>query len=201
MKIRNGLMLLTLMAAVLALSACSYITGYPDTNTVEFLKNGSVRETSVEEFAQEYYDMADLKDTVLTAVNAYNEAHEGAVSVDLYDVRARRVRLVMTYKDLASYEDFNTQPLYAGPAGDYEAGIPEGTSFSRVKDDLSLKELKKEPDLDGLTLYVITHPVDLSVSGKIEYISGGVEMTGSSKCRTGEDISETNPAYIAARSN
>lgn len=200
MKIRNRLMLL-ILGACTALSACSYITGYPETSTVEFLDNGSIRETSVEEFAEDYYDMAELKDTVLSAVNSYNEAHEGAVSVDLYDVRARRVRLVMTYKDTASYTEFNTQPLYAGPAGDYEEGIPEETSFSKVREDLTLKSLTKLPDLNGMTLYVITDPVDVAVSGRIEYVSGDVELTGPSSCRTGESISETNPAYIAARSS
>ena len=201
MKIRNTVMLLALTGLMLSLPACSYIKGYPDTNTVEFLNDGSLRETSVEEFDQDYYDMADLKDQVLAAVNSYNEAHEGAVSVNLYDVRARKVRLVMTYKDPAAYEEFNTQPLYAGPAGDYGKEIPEETSFSKVKEDLSLKSLDQQPDLKDLTLYVVTNPVEVAVSGKIEYISGDVELTGPSSCRAGESISETNPAYIAARSN
>ena len=201
MKIRNRFILLALTGIMLSLSACSYIKGYPDTNTVEFLRNGSLRETSVEEFPPEDYDMSDLKDVVLSSVNSYNEAHEGAVSIDLYDVRARKVRLVMTYKDPAAYEDFNTQPIYAGPAGDYEKEIPQEASFSKVKDDLSLKSLKKQPDFKDLTLYVVTNPVDVAVSGRIEYVSGDVELTGLSSCRTGENISETNPAYIAARSN
>jgi hypothetical protein len=201
MKIRNRFILLALTGIMLSLSACSYIKGYPDTNTVEFLRNGSLRETSVEEFPPEDYDMSDLKDVVLSSVNSYNEAHEGAVSIDLYDVRARKVRLVMTYKDPAAYEDFNTQPIYAGPAGDYEKEIPQEASFSKVKDDLSLKSLKKQPDFKDLTLYVVTNPVDVAVSGRIEYVSGDVELTGPSSCRAGENISETNPAYIAARSN
>jgi hypothetical protein len=201
MKIRNRFILLALTGIMLSLSACSYIKGYPDTNTVEFLRNGSLRETSVEEFPPEDYDMSDLKDVVLSSVNSYNEAHEGAVSIDLYDVRARKVRLVMTYKDPAAYEDFNTQPIYAGPAGDYEKEIPQEASFSKVKDDLSLKSLNKQPDFKDLTLYVVTNPVDVAVSGRIEYVSGDVELTGPSSCRTGENISETNPAYIAARSN
>jgi hypothetical protein len=107
----------------------------------------------------------------------------------------------MTYKDPAAYEDFNTQPIYAGPAGDYEKEIPQEASFSKVKDDLSLKSLKKQPDFKDLTLYVVTNPVDVAVSGRIEYVSGDVELTGPSSCRAGENISETNPAYIAARSN
>jgi hypothetical protein len=201
MKIRNRIILLALTGIMLSLSACSYIKGYPDTNTVEFLRNGSLRETSVEEFPPEDYDMSDLKDVVLSSVNSYNEAHEGAVSIDLYDVRARKVRLVMTYKDPAAYEDFNTQPIYAGPAGDYEKEIPQEASFSKVKDDLSLKSLNKQPDFKDLTLYVVTNPVDVAVSGRIEYVSGDVELTGPSSCRAGENISETNPAYIAARSN
>ncbi|MBR7046504.1 MAG: hypothetical protein IKI23_12760 [Lachnospiraceae bacterium] len=201
MKIRNRFILLALTGIMLSLSACSYIKGYPDTNTVEFLRNGSLRETSVEEFPPEEYDMSDLKDVILSSVNSYNEAHEGAVSIDLYDVRARKVRLVMTYKDPAAYEDFNTQPIYAGPAGDYEKEIPQEASFSKVKDDLSLKSLNKQPDFKDLTLYVVTNPVDVAVSGRIEYVSGDVELTGPSSCRAGENISETNPAYIAARSN
>lgn len=201
MNIRNRFILLALTGIMLSLSACSYIKGYPDTNTVEFLRNGSLRETSVEEFPPEDYDMSDLKDVILSSVNSYNEAHEGAVSIDLYDVRARKVRLVMTYKDPAAYEDFNTQPIYAGPAGDYEKEIPQEASFSKVKDDLSLKSLKKQPDFKDLTLYVVTNPVDVAVSGRIEYVSGDVELTGPSSCRASENISETNPAYIAARSN
>ena len=38
MKIRNRFILLALAGIMLSLSACSYIKGYPDTNTVEFLK-------------------------------------------------------------------------------------------------------------------------------------------------------------------
>lgn len=201
MKIRNTALLLALTGIMLSLPACSFIKGYPDTNTLEFLQGGSLRETSVEEFTEEYYDMADLKDQVLSAVNSYNEAHEGAISVDLYDVRARRVRLVMTYKDAAAYEDFNTQPLYAGPAGGYGKEIPQEISFSRVKEDLSLESLSERPDLKDLTLYVVSGPVDVAVSGQILYVSGDVEMTGPSACRAGETVSETNPAYIAARSN
>ena len=72
MKIRNRFMLLALTGIMLSLSACSYITGYPGTNTVEFLQDGSLRETSVEEFPPEDYDMSDLKDVVLSSVNTYN---------------------------------------------------------------------------------------------------------------------------------
>lgn len=186
---------------MLAMTACSYLRGYPDTNTIEFLKNGSLRETSVEEYTEAYYDLDELKTLIMDSVNSFNEENGDAITIDLYDVKGQNVRLVMTYKDLASYEAFNSQPLFAGSREDYEGEIPEELVFYEAAEDGTLKETKTSPDLTGMTLYVVSEPVDLVTNGTIAYVSGDVTLTDAGACRTGETISEKNPAYIVSRTN
>ena len=201
MKIRYGLTVLSLSGLMLAMTACSYLKGYPDANTIEFLKSGSLRETSVEEYSEEYYDLEELRNLIMDSVNSYNEENENAINIDLYDVKGRTVRLVMTYRDTAAYEAFNTQPLFAGSVEGYGREIPAEVVFYEKGEDQALKETGEKPDLSGMTLYVVTEPVDVITDGQIEYVSGDVELTGPSSCHTGESISEKNPAYIAARTN
>ena len=201
MKIRHGLTVLSLSGMMLAMTACSYLRGYPDTNTIEFLKNGSLRETSVEEYTEAYYDLDELKTLIMDSVNSFNEENGDAITIDLYDVKGQNVRLVMTYKDLASYEAFNSQPLFAGSREDYEGEIPEELVFYEAAEDGTLKETKTSPDLTGMTLYVVSEPVDLVTGGTIAYVSGDVTLTDAGTCRTGETISEKNPAYIVSRTN
>lgn len=114
-----------LMTAAL-LAGCSYIKGYPDRNTALFRADGSVTMTSVEDFSQGTYDMDALKDLILSEVNAYNEAHPEAVSLDYYHVRGGEATLVMTYRTAEDAAAFNEQPLYLGSAGQMPA-MPDGT--------------------------------------------------------------------------
>lgn len=207
---------LCLFPLILVLAGCRYLTGYPDRNTADFHKDGSVTMTSVEDFSAGSYDMEALKALIMDSVNTYNKEHPEAVRLDFFHVRDGRATLVLTYAAAADAAAFNEQPLYRGPVSGLR-DFPEAADTVLFPADGEMREgsqtagtgstaaapaaAGKGPmtfsDLPEDALVIrLTEPLEVRTGLPVYAISEGVTLTGPDACRLDPGINENCPAYI-----
>ena len=107
---------------------------------VEVRKDGSITETLVEDFAEEYYDEESLRNMLLAEVAEFNKSHgDAAVSVDKLEREDGAVTVQLTYPSAEIYsqyntDDYNEKKLYCGTVKDaYDAGYPLDVSMQDTK--------------------------------------------------------------------
>ena len=161
------------------LSACNMFGGSVDTTTVSFDKDGTVTETIVEDFAQPYYDVEELKNDIASEVSAYNAKAGDEKAVVLGDVELsdeKVVRVEMEFKGYADYKAFNEKELFWGTVAEaYSAGY-EFTSMRDVSREgvvLSAADVLEKGDAH---IVILEEAQQVIVPGKIVYISDGVSL-------------------------
>ena len=131
------------MAHILAgLCFAAFLTGCTDSQDtadrtlIELKKSGSVVHTIVEDFAESYYDIEELKNAIGQACDTYNEtAGKEAVKMESAEVSEGTATVVMTYDSTQSYSDFNRQALFAGTVKDaFKAGYDLNVTLFPVKE-------------------------------------------------------------------
>lgn len=176
----------------LFLSACGE-DGSTDTNTVSVDKKGVVTGTIIEDFAESYYDADELKRMVDKEVTDYNaRAGEGSVTVKAYEAGEGSIRLVMDYASYKDYVGLNEKEFFAGTVAEaYDAGY----EFADVKSTDGSGTLLKQEVLENgdYKLVILEEAQDVKVSGKILYVSDGVELKNSKTATVKE---EGGLAYI-----
>ena len=163
-----------------ALCAASLLTGCEDASprrtTIEVKKNGEIRHTIVEDFAESYYTLDGLKETIQTACDTYNTTMSGDL-VRLKDAKAEDgvLTAVMEYESAAAYSGFNRQALFVGTVADArEAGYDLNVTLTNAGKDggtVGKTELLEKEDSHIL---VIREAVDVKVWDKVLYYSGDV---------------------------
>ena len=89
-------------------TGCDNYSKQYDTNTLIVNKNGSVVEVSVEDFNGSSVKADDLSAYVEDQVGAYNEKAGNKIEVKSIEAEdMSHVKLVLAYKDLKSYDEFN----------------------------------------------------------------------------------------------
>ena len=93
-----------------------------DTTAIYIGKDGNVISTIVEDFSASYYDLDEMKTMIEEEVSEYNSSKgqdlitfQDAVKEDTF------VRVTMTYKNTASYAEFNNITLFCGSYEDMKA--------------------------------------------------------------------------------
>lgn len=172
-------MLLTVGMVSGLLGACGMLGGAVDTTTVSFDKNGVVTETIVEEFAQPYYDVEELKGDIAAEISDYNSKAGVAEAIVLGDVELsedKQIRVEMEFKTYADYKTFNDKELFWGTVADaYGAGY-EFTSMRDVNQEgvvLSAADVLEKGDMH---MVILEEAQQIIVPGKICYISDGVSL-------------------------
>jgi len=172
-------MLLTVGVVSGLLCACGMVGSAVDTTTVSFDKNGVVTETIVEEFAQPYYDVEELKGDIASEISAYNSKSADAEAIMLGDVELsedKQIRVEMEFKTYADYKNFNEKELFWGTVADaYGAGY-EFTSMRDVNQEgvvLSAADVLEKGDMH---MVILEEAQQIIVPGKICYISDGVSV-------------------------
>lgn len=161
------------------LGACGLAGGKIDTTTVSFNKDGTIKETIVEDFSQPYYDMEELKSDISSEISAYNNATGDQEAVVLGDVELsedKQIHVEIEFKSYKDYKAFNEKELFWGTVADaYNAGF-EFTSMRDVMQEgvvLSAADVLEKGDMH---MVVLEEAQQLIVPGKIAYISDGVSV-------------------------
>ena len=190
---RLGCIGLTIMICAGMLAGCGSSLE-ADTNTVYVSKHGKVVSMDVEQLDQSYYDEAELKEFVDSAVEEYNTENG---KVDDLTVEDGTAKLRMDYETVDDYTAFNGVELYEGKIVQaLAAGYDFDTDFAGVDKDGSVAGVTREDILaqEDLKVVIIKANTDVKIGGRILYVScDNVTVTGkdSVSIKEGTGIEKT----------
>lgn len=201
-KRRNRMILiiaavLVVFALVLAFIAVTDTIGSTDytASTIEFLRNGKVRVTSVEAFDQDYYDAEELEETISEAIAEYGDG----VSQEYLDVSDGTAKLVLTYDSAEDYVAFNSVDLFTGTVAEAEEA---GYDFQSIMSAVSQEDTSKiltEATLDQLSdnvVIILFEQADIVTYQDMLYATSNLGVTDSTHATAIDTISEDTPAIV-----
>lgn len=178
----------------------------PETSGIYLREDGSVVSADIEEFAQSYYDKAELQAFVEDEVTAYNREKAGLsyayaedakaadknnvlpVSIAGLETGEKKASLYLEYATCRDYLDFNGEAnavLTALSQTTVKEAAETGTSFAGLKDTEGAAadeaKIRKKKKYACLTLTVAEgqeESLSLQVQGSVRYVSSNVTITG-----------------------
>ena len=152
------------LLSVILLMGCA---GEANVSTMTIDKNGAVQSYIVEDFTASYYDVEELRNSVLEDISYVNEQHEQtAIELTKYEVVEGGWKAIIEYQNADVYEDFNEETLYVGL---WDEALDEGY------------DVTAEMENDNYRILIFSEPVDVKVTKKIVYVSDGLQKTSSKK--------------------
>lgn len=148
-----------------------------DSTAVYVGKDGQVISTIVEDFSAPYYDLGELKTDIESQVNEYNST-KGKDLITFQDAvtEDKNVRVTMTYKDTASYADFNQVTFFYGSYKDMKA---LGYSLPSTLVDSKGQKIDVKLISEDQTVIVMNEKIGFYSYGKIAYVPEGSSFNGS----------------------
>ena len=183
MKKLQGLAILLCMTGLL--TGCDNYSKQYDTNTLVVKGNGSVVEISVEDFKGATVDADGITSYVEEQIDTFNESADSKIkmkSIDTEDMS--KVKLVLSYKDMDSFDAFNLLDYSFVDIEDAKEADLTGSFTSSDDKKTSPSEIMAEDK--GMVL-TITEATDVVVKGTILYyndevtISDGIAKTSGNK--------------------
>lgn len=172
-----------LAAGTLLLASCSGPQGGGEGSNVSIQKDGTVLSHIEESFAQDYYDLEELQQAILTEAADFNKAAgDDKISVEKIEANEGVVTVRMTYGEPLDYAAYNHVLFYAGAAADVPEGYELNVVLSGVKDDSQTVGKSDILSMEGYKLLIMDIPEPVYLDGKAEYVSGNVAVSPNRKC-------------------
>ena len=172
------LLLIMLVAAgmILQLTGCQSSSISVTDTTIELKKNGSVVHTIVESFAEDYYDLEELKETIASSCDEYNDiAGDDSVKLDAADLTDGILKVVMSYKNPSDYAGFNKQALFSGTVQEaYEAGYDLNVTLLAADSEVGSVGKTELLEMGDKHMIIVREAVDVKVWDKVLYYSDDV---------------------------
>lgn len=168
-----------LMLVTIALTGCGKSTDVTksETTAISVGKDGKVIHTIVEDFSASYYNLDEMKKEIEEEVSEYNST-KGQDLITLQDAvkEDTNVRVVMTYKDAATYSDFNSMIFFYGSYTDMKAA---GYSLPSTLVDSSGAKIDVSGIAEDQMVVVMEEKIGFFSSRKIAYAPAGSVWNGS----------------------
>ena len=125
-------------------------------------------------------DKADLESFITESVDQYNQEAGGEyITLDSCSLDSESVRVQMTYASYVEYAAFNQMPCFLGTLTDAAA---QGYDLNINLKDKNGEEVNGQILLSSdptFRVLIIQEPVQIKTDTRIQYVSDGVEITGS----------------------
>lgn len=170
---------------ICVLFGCGNYAKKYDKSTVIVKKNYSVVEVAVENFEDSSVKEEELEDYVKEQIQTYNDENGNKIkkkSIDTDDMS--KVKLVLTYKDIESFNGFNLQECKLGDFSDMKESELNGTYTSAEGKSVKYKNLK---DVDNASVFIVPEATDVVVSGDILYYNEEASVKDGVVTTTGKD--------------
>lgn len=189
-KIKLLAVVTTLM---LALTGCGNYAKKYDNNTIIVEKKGSLVEVAVEDFTGVSVNEEDLTSYIEGEVTAYNESvGEKLIKQDSFDTEdMSHVKLVLTYKDIVAYNDFNNLEWVLDDISEVETASLTGTFQAVDGSNAKIADIKEESKAKVLILFGAT---DVVIKGDILYYNE--EVTYDSETEVATTTGNANAVII-----
>ncbi len=169
-------------------------------STAEFRKNGSIRITTVESFAEDYYDADELKKTIRDAVASYNEKNgSGSVAEKSFKVADQTAVLVLDYASAEDYSGFNDTSLFIGTVQEAQADGYDFESIMSAVSHADSSRILNQATLDQLSeneVIILTEQVNVVMPRGILYATPNLGVTDETHATAIDTISREKPAIV-----
>lgn len=157
------------------------VSDAPETSAVSIGRKGQISAWFVEEFAEDYYSLAELTEMAVREAAEYNDGIPGkkaAVTVKKVKLLPDAGQIMVSYRfdGWESYTDFNGQSLFYGTVGE---AVTKGFSMDAVLKSVADGRLFAGNQLSRETdKYVIITDVKANIycPGKVTHISDGASV-------------------------
>lgn len=166
------------------------------TSEVEVRKDGSIVETVVEDFPEEFYNGENLRNMILSEVENYNKGHgDSGISVDKLEQKNGAVTVQMKYPSAEVYSVYNTDEynhmsFFSGTVSQaFDAGYSMDVMLQDPKGNESIGKAQLL-EMGEQKIVISENPMRIRVDGRIQYTSGNVTVSGKDEAvlaGTGEE--------------
>ncbi len=185
--------LVLMMTSLLTVGCGSTETSW-DTTGLSFKKNGEIVHLIVEDFAEEYYSLEELKAGVEEQIAAYNGTNgEDRIRLDTTELTDGKVRMQMTFDRASSYTGFYRQALFCGTIEEAQrAGYDLDVALSSVDDSDSKIGRTDILEMGDRHIIIAREAISFRPFAEILYTSGDVSVSDNRKeafTENGENLS------------
>jgi len=141
-------------------------------NVIVIEKNGSLTETSVEDFDTSEYDGEELRKMIDDTISEYNGSGDEKISLKTLDIKDGKARAVINYRSAEDYASYNGKTFVIGDAKDLDiTGITLADDNNTVLTRDAMEKVKGK--------YVLLNDdTRISLPGNILYVSRNVTKNG-----------------------
>ncbi len=141
-------------------------------NIIAINKDGSLTETSVEDFDTAEYDADALKEMVNETIEEYNGSGEEKISLRSLEVKDGIARAVIYYASAKDYADYNEKTLKIGNVSNLDiTGVTLADDKNTVLTKDSVTKVKG-------SYVLLNDETTVAVPKEVEYVSRNVKKTG-----------------------
>lgn len=174
-KMKKITYILSMILLLGVMTGCSNYAEDYNKNTLIVKKNGSLIEVAVEDFSETSVKADTLSVYITEQIDSYNEKQDKKVvkNKDLLTEDMSKVKLVLEYKDIDSYNGFNLLECKLADFADVDEKELKGTFISA--DGKSVKAGKME-GTKGAKVLIISEKTDIILPGDVLYYNKEVSM-------------------------
>mgnify|MGYP006967132297 CR=1 FL=1 len=178
-------LMMLLMAVICLLTGCGNYAKKYDKNTLVLKKNGSLVEIAVEDFKGSSVKAEDLDAYIEEQIEAYNGEKGNQVKKSFLDTDdMSKVKLVLKYKNIDSYNGFNLLECTLDDYANVEAEKLKGEFISKDGKTVKLEEIS---DAEKAEVLIISEATDVVVKGDILYYNSQVEVKDGIATTSGKE--------------
>ncbi len=144
-------------------------------NIITINKDGSLTETSVEEFDTSEYDAEELEKMVNDTISDYNGSGDEKITLKSLEVKDGMARAVISYKSAQDYASYNEKTFEIGDVSKLDiTGVTLADDKNTVLTKDSISKVKG-------SYVLLNDDTVVSVPKNIQYVSRNVKKTGKNK--------------------
>ncbi len=172
------------MFAMLCFSGCADERYDFAETTISVEKKGKVKESIVESFDRDYYNLDELKNEFSSSVAAYNESIGGEeIKLKKIELKESQVYVDLEFTGPSDYENFIGEKLFVGTIGDaYDNGYTMDVVLKGVeKGDVIDK--RKIMSMADSNIIIMSEHARIRTFSDIAYVSANIEIVDSDEAR------------------
>ena len=174
-----------IMAAVL-FTFCGCAEGEYDfaETTITVEKRGKIKESIVESFDKDYYDIEELKGEFTDSVASYNESIGGdEIELKKIELKDSQIYVDLEFTGPSDYESFIGEKLFVGTVGDaYDNGYTMDVVLKGVDRGDKIDKLKIMGMSDH-SIIILSEHARIRTFRDIAYVSANVDVIDSREAR------------------
>ena len=172
-----------LAAGMFLLTSGNGSQGEKSGSTVSIQKDGTILSHIEESFAQDYYDLEELRQAILVEAADFNKAAgSDKISVEKIEADEGVVTVRMTYREPLDYAAYNHVLFFAGMPADVPEEYELNVVLSGTKDNSQTIGKSDILSMEGYKLLVMNIQEPVYLDGRAEYASDNVAVSDNRKC-------------------